>query len=236
MRRMILGLALLVVSVTAAFAQQATPTPAPDFLQITVAGTTCHLVIADQAAATPEATTDITASATAEATSEAISYPVIQLGDDCTPVIPQLYAPTNGTLWVALFVPGEFPWQQFQRVPGDPYPPKFDTRGRYVGCSIPDKGQQTCHLLWTYQSVTYEVNIPMQIGNYYVPGTKAPSAVPASAIPPTDTPAPTTDNSGVWGDCGSCTTCGGPVDHCVLAPDNSCVWDAARCENPKPKH
>ncbi len=148
---------------------------------------------------------------------------MLTLGSDCNFLTPLLHVPSNGELWIALSVPGEFPWQQFQTVPGDPNPPKLDTRGRFVGCANPDQGAQTCYLLWDYMTSTYLVEIPLSVRSPYI----APIAS-TNTPQPISTPAP--QNSGVWGDCGSCTTCGGPIDHCVLSPDNQCLWDAERCE------
>jgi len=238
MRRIIFGIALAVIfASTMLILAQATPTPPPEdsFLELTVAGKTCHMALAGDSAATPEvgveAPAQTPAEATAEATSDASSsadgnYTLVELGDDCADVIPHLYAPTNGTLWIALALPNEFPWQQFMTVADDPNPPKFDTRGRFVGCSNPDEGEHTCSLLWEHEGTTYRIDIPLLVGRAYFSTARATPTEEAISTPPV--------NSGVWGDCGSCTTCGGPVEHCVLAPDNTCVWDAERCEPKSP--
>lgn len=218
MRRIIIALALLLMSVFFVLGQaDTTPDSAPP-LMITVSNQSCAMALVETDAATPEATAE--AQATSE-TESVVAYPTLTPGDDCADVLPLLYAPTNGTLWIALWLPDEFPWQQFEAVEGDEHPPKLDTRGRYVGCANPETGEHICRVLWEYDDVTYLIEVPLLIGNAYTP--------PATDVPTT---APETENSGVWGDCGSCSTCGGPVEHCVLAPDNQCLWDAARCEKP----
>lgn len=219
-------LLMLLLSVVLALGQGTTPTTSAPPLMLTVSNRSCAMALAEPEEATPEATAE------AEATEVAVSaadYPVLTLGNDCADVIPLLYAPTNGTLWVSLWLPDEFPWQQFRTVAGDEHPPKFDTRGRFVGCANPEKGEHTCQALWDYEDVTYRIELPMLVGNAYTPSA---TSVPASTDIPTSAPEP--ENNGVWGNCGSCTTCGGPVEHCVLSPDNQCLWDAYRCERPNP--
>lgn len=55
----------------------------------------------------------------------------------------------------------------------------------------------------------------------YNPDTATPVFIPQAA----------NETSG-WGACGSCTECLGPDNECVRTPDNTCVWDAARCGPP----
>ena len=232
MRRITLALALILMLTTSVMFVLGQNDPVPP-LQITVENQTCRLALADNATLPdfPAATTDSAATAEAQAaTAEAQStaepaatYPVLTLGDGCTAVRSLLGVPSNGTLWVVLSIPNEFPWQQFQTVPGDPNPPKLDKRGRFVGCANPEQGQQTCYVLWDYLSATYLVEIPLTVRGAYI-------APLVTNTPQVSTPVPPPENSGVWGDCGSCTTCGGPVEHCVLSPDNQCLWDAERCE------
>ena len=229
MRRTIIALVLPILLMSGLFAlgQANSPTSSAPPLMITVSNRSCAMALAESEAATPEATVE--AQATSEAVSvaaSAIDSPVLTLGNDCADLIPLLYAPTNGTLWIALWLPNEFPWHQFRAVEGDEHPPRFDTRGRYVGCANPEKGEQTCRALWDYEGMTYLIEVPLLVGNAYTPPAANQSAASTSQ-PPAEAV-----NNGVWGGCGSCTTCGGPVEHCVLSPDNQCLWDAARCETP----
>ncbi len=225
----VLVLPILLMSALLALGQANNPAAPQPRLMIAVSGQSCAMTLTEPSAATPEATAEATveAQATSEATGEApsaVDYPVFAPGDGCASVLPLLYAPSNGKLWIALYTPNDFPWQQFRVVPDDPYPPLLDTRGRYVGCANPQKGEQTCRLLWDYLDKTYLLEIPLRVGNAYTAPAPAPTLVSSA------TPEPVVSNNGVWGDCGSCTTCGGPVEHCVLSPDNQCLWDAARCE------
>ena len=233
MRRAFLPLLLVPLLLSAAFAlgQQNTASDNPG-LKITVSNQTCSLVLADDLTATPEAAAQ--AEATPEATAEP-AYARLVLGDDCFAVTPYLYVASNDVLWVAVALPNEPTWQHFSADPADEHPPKLDRRGRFIGCTVPLPGEQTCRALWENFGTTYAIEIPIRVGQAYVapPATNTPAA-PAA---PVSTTAPvlvsTPNNAGIWGDCGSCTTCGGPVEHCVLAPDNTCVWDARRCENPQ---
>lgn len=240
MRVIFIVFALVGLWVSAAWGQQSVPIG----LEITVSNQTCSLVEQTDATATPEAAEEAGASsaaATAEAFSDMFAATlepsldlsadgVLTLGSDCFEVTPHLQVARNGTLWMALAIPNEPDWQRFTAIEGDPYPPKFDKRGRFVGCSIPVEGEQVCRFGWDNFGEHYVIEIPVLIGRAYVApaqSTGVSTAVSTPVPPPVSTP-----NSGVWGDCGSCTTCGGPVEHCVLAPDGMCVWDARRCENP----
>ncbi len=55
-------------------------------------------------------------------------------------------------------------------------------------------------------------------------------------VPPADTPPiipggdPTPPPG--WGPCGSCQSCGGPADECVLSPEGQCLWDPTFCSGP----
>ena len=238
MRRISLTLLLIALALSAVFALgQANSTPeAQSILKITVSKSTCSLVLDGTVSVTPEATSEAaSAAASIGATLKSPPYPLLTLGADCADVLARLYVPNNDTLWIKFSITENEPvWQQFDPVPGDTHPPRFDKRGRFVGCEIPQMGEQTCRVLWTYERSTYLIEIPLVVrGAYVAPSaathTPAPVAVSTAAPIPVSTP-----NSGVWGSCGSCTTCGGPVEHCVLAPDNTCVWDAERCEHRRP--
>ncbi len=223
-----LTLPVLLMSVLLALGQANTPADTAPPLWISVGGQSCQLSLAEGDAATPEATAEAEAmpEATSEAGSEAtevVAYPVLTPGVNCTNVIPLLHVPSNDTLWLALWMPNEFPWQHFRSVEGDQHPPKIDTRGRFLGCSNPERGEQSCQVLWRHEGATYRVVLPLHVGNAYTASTTTEA-----------TATPETASSGVWGNCGSCTTCGGPVEHCVLSPDNQCLWDAYRCERPNP--
>lgn len=247
MRRIALILTLTGLLLTAALALGQAGSPAADNpgLEISVGGHTCSLVLAntlaDAAAITPAATTEATSEAAPEAAPAATAeptYPLLTLGDDCFEVAAYLGVPSNDVLWIALALPNEPTWQRFSIDPADKFPPKLDRRGRFVGCTIPEQGAQTCRVLWENFGTTYAIEIPLSVRQPYIPppatntpvAPAAPAVVPAAPIS-TAVPVSTPNNSGLWGDCGSCTTCGGPVEHCVLAPDNTCVWDAARCEH-----
>jgi hypothetical protein len=242
MRRILLPVLLVVLAMTAAFAlgqANTTPEPQSSILNITVSHATCGLELNGSASLTPEATSEaVSAAQNVAATLKAPLYPLLTLAADCANVVAGLHVPNNDTLWIKFaVVENEIPWQQFAPVPGDFHPPKLDKRGRFVGCEIPQLGEQTCRTLWTDDGTTYLIEIPVTVGSAYVASRVATNA-PAPDAPAVSTAAPipvSTPNSGVWGSCGSCTTCGGPVEHCVLAPDNTCVWDAFRCERPNPK-
>ena len=229
MRRILLALMVIALAASAVFVLgQANPTPAlQSILNITVSHSTCAMELSGSESVTPEATSEVVSAAqNVAAMLKAPVYPLLTLGTDCAGVIAGLHVPNNDTLWIKFsVVENEVPWQQFQTVPGDSHPPKFDKRGRFVGCEIPQIGEQTCRALWTSEGTTYLIEIPVTVGNAYI----APAVSTAAPL------LVSTPNSGVWGSCGSCTTCGGPVEHCVLAPDNTCVWDAFRCERPNPK-
>jgi len=243
MRRILLPLLVVVLAVSAVFAlgqANVTPEAQSSVLQITVGNSTCNMEVDGTISVTPEFTSEASsAAASIGATLKSPSYPLLTLGADCADVIARLHVPNNDTIWIKFFVTENEPvWQQFKVVPGDAHPPRFDKRGRFVGCEIPQMGEQTCRTLWTYEGTTYLIEIPLVVGSAYVapaplvlPNTPVPAPAVSTAAPiPVSTP-----NSGVWGSCGSCTTCGGPVEHCVLAPDNTCVWDAFRCERPNPQ-
>ncbi|MEP7294007.1 MAG: hypothetical protein ABI835_19630 [Chloroflexota bacterium] len=234
MRRILLPLLVVVLAVSAVFVlgQDNASTPeVQSILQITVANATCGMEVNGTISVTPEVTSEASsAAASIGATLKSPPYPLLTLGADCADVIENLHVPNNGTIWIKFSVAeNEAPWQEFAAVPGDAHPPKFDKRGRFVGCEIPDEGEQTCRALWAFEGTTYLLQIPLVVRTAYIAPVVAAPAVSTAAPVPVSTP-----NSGVWGSCGSCTTCGGPVEHCVLAPDNTCVWDAERCEHRKP--
>jgi hypothetical protein len=230
---------LLLTSVAMVIGQTDAPSGDDPGLTITVDNQSCGLTLADASAATLESTAAATLEATSEATPESTSevsaptaYTRLALGGDCYEVTPHLYVASNDVLWVAVALPNEPNWQHFSIDPADPHPPKLDRRGRFIGCSVPLEGTQTCRALWENFGTVYAIEIPISVGKAYYgpPPTNTPAAT-AVPVVPVSTP----NNSGVWGSCGSCTTCGGPVEHCVLAPDNTCVWDAFRCERPNPQ-
>jgi hypothetical protein len=237
MRRILLPLLIVVLAVSAVFVLgQANVTPeAQSILQITISNSTCNMEVDGMISVTPEVTSEASsAAASIGATLKSPPYPLLTLGAGCADVIARLHVPNNDTIWIKFAVTENEPvWQQFKGVPGDAHPPKFDKRGRFVGCEIAQMGEQTCRALWAYEGTTYLIQIPLDVRSAYI----APIAATRTAAPAVSTAAPipvSTPNSGVWGSCGSCTTCGGPVEHCVLAPDNTCVWDAARCEHRRP--
>ena len=233
MRRIVIAVtlaALLVSSVFVLGQGSSVPPNVTPGLKITVSNQTCDMALAETAA-TPEATAETTPEAQPESTAVSTpSYPVLTLSSDCYTVTSLLFVPSNGILWVALALPNEPEWQHFAALASDPNPPQFDKRGRYVGCSIPQTGAQTCQFLWQNLDTTYLIQLPVTVHNAYVaPVTNTP--VPTTGAP-ISTPLPTND-SGIWGSCGSCTTCGGPVEQCVTSPQGECLWDAATCEHPK---
>ena len=217
-------------------------------MQISVAGVTCDLVLEEadaepemesteeaestpEIAATEEATAEPEDEATeepaVEATEEADSgsqQAVITLGDDCEDVLSQLRVAQNGTLWIALSVPDEEEWQEFDVPEDEEFAAQFDRRGRFIGCNIPAEGEQVCRVTWTQRDVTYVIEIPIIVGNAFV----APQ--PASNASSAAEPAASTSNTGEWGACGSCSTCGANASICVTSPDGQCVADPARCD------
>jgi hypothetical protein len=241
MRRILLPLiilALLAASAVFVLGQDNPPTGERVGLLVTVSNKTCHMETGGELG-TPEASA--TAETTLEAASVAVTeeaptapYTVLTLGSDCDEARPYLTVPSNDVLWIGFAIPNEPARQKFTAVPGDEHPPKFDKRGQFIGCTIPLRGEQICRALWENAGTTYQIEIPITVRSAYIApiaatNTPAQPAVSTAAPIPVSTP-----NSGVWGSCGSCTTCGGPVEHCVLAPDNTCVWDAARCEHRRP--
>lgn len=239
MRRILLPLLIVVLALSAVFVlgqdNASTPEAQSSVLKITVGNSTCNMEVDGTISVTPEVTSEASsAAASIGATLKSPPYPLLTLGADCADVITRLHVPNNDILWVKFAVVENEPdWQKFEAVPGDAHPPRFDKRGRFVGCEIPQMGDQTCRVLWDYQNTTYLVEIPIVVRSAYIAPVVTNTPIPAVS---TAAPIPvSTPNSGVWGSCGSCTTCGGPVEHCVLAPDNTCVWDAFRCERPNPK-
>jgi hypothetical protein len=206
----LLALVLLLVSAVFVLGQDAEP---ESLLEITVSRETCPMEVLRIADAPADA-------------EDIADAPSLVLGlapsEECDEVRGTLYVASNDVLWISLATPGEFLWQQFTAVEDDENPPRFDKRGRYVGCLNSEEGEQTCRLLWDYERVVYLIELPIRVGDAYFKPTVEPVSTEPVVI--------STPNSGVWGDCGSCTTCGGPVEHCVLAPDNACLWDAERCE------
>ncbi len=184
--RWIIVVSLILVGVTA-LAQDAAEDDA--LLTITIATERCNLVLVDDSAeaeataeaeVTPEAEITPEPEVTPDPDAEPMSdYPVITLGDECDTVIPLLRVPNNGTLWLALAMPDEDDWQQFAVLENDDFPPALDRRGRFIGCAIRAQGEQTCRVLWTYDDVTYLVEIPVIVGDAFI----APTTVPATAVP-----------------------------------------------------
>ncbi len=247
MRRQItiaLALGVLLISTVFVLGQgSATPSVQTTVLLLTVSHQTCSLVEFDASAVTPEATATATSDAqsiaTAEATASAtqemtINYPILTLGDDCATIVPLLEVHSNEILWMKISLPHEILWQQFMTVQGDPFPPKLDKRGGFIGCNSTQSDQEVyCQVLWK-SDMTYLIRIPVRIlGEYIARATHAPTATAAliSTPSPLATELNATDTG--WGSCGSCTTCGGPVEQCVTAPGGVCAWDAATCEHPK---
>ena len=233
-------LVALAVSVALVLGQADTPTPPPansgHGLRVTVTNKTCSMETGEEIIVTPEATSDLAVTQDISVT-EAVSsaaYPVLTLGSDCDEARAYLTVPSNDVLWVGFAIPNEPDWQRFEPVPGDEHPPRFDKRGRFIGCTIPLKGEQICRALWQNNGTTFEIEIPVTVRSAYV-APIASTNTPSASFVSTAAPIPvSTPNSGIWGSCGSCTTCGGPVEQCVQSPDNTCVWDAARCEHRKP--
>ena len=241
MRRIFLPLLMVVLALSAVFVLgQGNPpaTTARIGLLVTVSNKTCNMEISAGIDTTPEATSEIALTpeiSVTEAAASGSGFPVLTLGSDCGEARPYLTVPSNDVLWIGFAIPNEPDWQRFAAVPADEHPPRFDKRGRFIGCTIPLRGEQICRALWENAGTTYEIEIPVTVRSAYL-APIAPTNTPAAAAVSTAAPIPvSTPNSGVWGSCGSCTTCGGPVEHCVLAPDNTCVWDAFRCERPNPK-
>jgi hypothetical protein len=212
MRRIFLILTITLFSVTLiAFAQD---TPADDaILILTLGDASCSLVVdMPDAEVTPEP----------DATSDEPEIPVLTLGEDCEALIPDLLVASNGTLWIALDIPdseGRADWQTFTAAE-DNAPLQFDGRGRYVGCANRDAGEQICALVWETDDLTYRIEIPIFVGEAYIP-----PAVNDDAVSDSD------DESASqgWGACGSCDSCGASPDQCVTAPDGACIADPAGC-------
>jgi hypothetical protein len=197
-------------------------------LIVTVGTETCALVLKDslEAEATaeasevpelPEATevAEIMAEATEAAEGE---MTVLTVGDDCDANAFRLAS--NGTLWIAISLEGEEDWQVFEAVEGDTSAPNFDRRGRFIGCRNPNEGEQVCRVQWEYEGTSYLIEIPIYVGDAFTAGVPISTAEPDSSTP---------TGSGEWGACGSCSTCGGPENICVLSPDGLCLADPATC-------
>ena len=214
--RRIFFIVIFAFSVTLIAFAQGDVTPADDaVLILTLGDASCSLVmqIPDNDDM-PEVTPEITA----EPDEDVLS--VLTLGDDCETLIPDLLVAANGTLWLALSVPDEDEWQTFAPVPDDTYAPQFDLRGRYVGCANRQAGEQVCALLWEDGDITYRVEIPIFVGEAYIPPAMVDDATSDGD-----------DESALvgWGACGSCDSCGASPDQCVTTPDRSCVADPATC-------
>lgn len=111
-----------------------------------------------------------------------------------------------------------------------------------IGVDIPVVGQST----------DGAGNVWWQIDQSYIPGGEAAaslwvaagdvtetgdcSQVPSSYVPPVipGDDLPDEQPGGGWGPCGSCDTCGHPVNECVTSPEGACLWDPATCLAPAP--
>jgi hypothetical protein len=224
MRRIFLILTITLFSVTLiAFAQD---TPADDdaVLILTLGDASCSLVVDEIGVSTPDdddEAPDAEATPEPDATSDAPDLPTLTLSEDCEALIPDLLVASNGTLWLALDIPdseGRADWQTFASAEDDA-PLQFDGRGRYVGCANRDAGEQICALVWETDDLTYRIEIPIFVGEAYIP-----PAVVDDAVSDGDN----TQSDG-WGACGSCDSCGTSPDQCVTAPDGACVADPAGC-------
>ena len=222
----------------------------PPVLQLNVAGVTCDLVLAEteaDAEATSEATEaaepdeaeepeiDATEEPELEVTEEAESSseaeaPVISLdSEDCANVISRLRVASNGTLWIAISVPGEEDWQEFSTVEGDDSPLQIDRRGRYIGCANPEEGAQVCSVVWEFEGVTYQIDIPIVVGDSFTaPSGNTTSNTTSNTAVSTQEPSSSTA-TGQWGACGSCSTCGADSSVCVTNPEGVCVADPTGC-------
>jgi hypothetical protein len=255
MRQLIL-LAFVVLFVGIGFTLVAQDDDSDPILQISVAGETCDLALAEteaDAEATPEIESteeaDIEATeepeaepeieSTEEADIEATEEPessdtaegtVITLASEgCEEVLSQLRVASNDTLWIALSAPGEEEWQEFSTVEGDDAPLKFDRRGRYIGCSIPEEGTQVCQVVWEFEGVTYQIDIPVAVGDSF---TSAPAASSSSNTSVSTQEPSSSTASGQWGACGSCSACGANSNVCRTSPEGACIADPAGCDAP----
>lgn len=190
-------------------------------LQITVSGETCAMVILEseeiEATPEPEETPEPEMTPELDNTSEP-DYPIITLSEDCEDLIPLLLNAKNGTIWIALAVPDEEEWQQFEPYEEDDYPPQFDGRGRFVGCSIPQEGEQICHAIWELDEIVYLLEIPIFVGDAYI--------TPSNDVVSTQE---SNQSSIGWGACGSCDSCGTDASLCVLNPEGICLADPEGC-------
>jgi hypothetical protein len=142
------------------------------------------------------------------------------LGEDCEALIPDLLVASNGTLWLALDIPdseGRADWQTFTSA-DESAPLQFDGRGRYVGCANRMQASKFVRFCGTMATLTYRIEIPIFVGEAYIP-----PAVTNDAVSDDETV------TGEWGACGSCDSCGASPDQCVTAPDGACLADPNRC-------
>ncbi|MBL8156961.1 MAG: winged helix-turn-helix transcriptional regulator, partial [Anaerolineae bacterium] len=88
-----------------------------------------------------------------------------------------------------------------EQVADDENPPRLDRRGRYVGCSIPELGEQVCQVLWSHQGITYRIVIPVFVTGRVEavvtatlpaatdePGSPSPGETSSQTNPPALTP------------------------------------------------
>jgi hypothetical protein len=66
----------------------------------------------------------------------------------------------------------------------------WDRRGRYIGCANPEAGEQMCRVLWDNDEITYLIEIPIFVGDAYIP----PALDTSTATPAA------TDETGISGD------------------------------------
>jgi hypothetical protein len=141
------------------FAQQATyrptltPLPVPVALLLTINTSSCVLSVVAQAPveaapARPTYRPTLTPVAPAEDTSAPVAVesfalgnaPTYTIGEGCDAVAERLSIPTNDIRWLSISVDGDdITFLPLQAVPGDPFPPQLDVRGRYFACGIPEE-------------------------------------------------------------------------------------------------
>jgi hypothetical protein len=124
---------------------------------------------------------------------------------------------------------GSFPANQDILVIGQAYDSNNVVWWEIDKSQIP--GGEDANSLWVNSEDVDEKGDCLAVGRVEAPPVIAPPPPPSTQPPPEPTTPP-----GTWGPCGSCDTCGHPATECVLAPDNTCLWDPSTCaaETPVP--
>ncbi|MFN8375661.1 MAG: hypothetical protein U0694_22675 [Anaerolineae bacterium] len=156
-----------------------TPVAPPISLVLTINTSSCALSVVAAPSEAPAAATyrptltPIPPTADPNAAPTAVPFflgnaPTYTIGEGCDAVAERLIIPQNDVRWFSIAVEGDdVTLLPLQAVPGDPYPPQLDTRGRYFACGIPEEGQQDCKVAALVGDQAYIIQIPVDVEEAY---------------------------------------------------------------------